>query len=142
VGILKNFKNYMYEKFGNISTDYDSLRWLLGDRHNTLPQDAAEAMDALITMDELKQAVQNGKPNKTPGWDGIGQDFFEKMCDTIKYRLIDVVNEMCIDGHISDNLKNGMVMCPQKPRPMIAEDYRPLTLLNADFQLLSRIIAN
>jgi hypothetical protein len=32
---------------------------------------------------------------------------------------------------------------PEKmPRPNRPEDYRPLTLLNADFKLLARIIAN
>jgi hypothetical protein len=65
------FKKYMYEKFGNINTDYDSLRRLRGDRQNSLPKDAAEAIDAPITMDELKRAVQKGKPNKAPGWNGM-----------------------------------------------------------------------
>jgi hypothetical protein len=61
----------VYEKFGKISTENDSLRLLLGYSHDTLPRDAAEAIDAPITMDELKRAVQKGKPNKAPSWDGI-----------------------------------------------------------------------
>jgi hypothetical protein len=65
------------------------------------------------------------------------------MWDTIKYELLEVLNEMYIDGQISDNQKHGMIVCvPKKPRPMRAEDYRHLTLLNADLKLLSRIIAN
>jgi hypothetical protein len=142
-GILISFKNYMYENFGNISTDNDSLRQLLGNRHNTLPPDAAGAIDVHITIDELKRAVQKGKPNKAPGGDGIGQDFFKTMWDTIKYELLEVVNKMYIDGHISDNQKHGMIICvPKKPRPMRPEDFRHLTLLNADLKLLSRILAN
>jgi hypothetical protein len=96
-GILKTFKNYMYEKFGNISTDNDSLRRLLGNGHNTLPPDAAEAIYVPITMDELKRAVQKGKPNKAPGGYGISQDFSKTMWDTIKYELLEVVNKMYID---------------------------------------------
>jgi hypothetical protein len=69
--ILKTVKNYMYEKFGNIPTDNDSLRRLLGNGHNNLSPDAAEAIDVLITVNELKRAVQKGKPNKAPGGDGI-----------------------------------------------------------------------
>jgi hypothetical protein len=102
MGILKTFKNYMYEKFGNIATDNDSLRQLLSDTHNILPQEAAEAMDAPITMDELRRAVQKGKPNKAPGLDGISQDFFKTMWDTIKHELLEVVNEMYKDGQISN----------------------------------------
>ena len=33
-------------------------------------------------------------------------------------------------------------LCPKKPRPMRPEDFRHLTLLNADLKLLSRILAN
>jgi hypothetical protein len=65
----------MYKKFGNITIEYDSLRRLLDVRHNILPKKATEAIDGPITMEELKRAVQKGKPNKAPGWDGISQDF-------------------------------------------------------------------
>jgi hypothetical protein len=61
----------MYEVFGNIPTDNDSLRRLLDYEHNTLPPNAAEAIDVLITVDELKRTVQRGKPNKAPGGDCI-----------------------------------------------------------------------
>ena len=77
--ILKTFKNYMYEKFGNIPTENNILRRLLSNGHTTLPPDAAEAIDAPITIDEMKHAVQKGKPNKAPGGDGISQDFFKRM---------------------------------------------------------------
>jgi len=83
--ILKTFKYYIYEKFGNIPTDNDSLRRLLSKGNNTLPPYAAEAIDAPIRMDEMKRPVQKGKPNIAPGGDGISQDFFKTMWDTIKY---------------------------------------------------------
>ena len=39
--------------------------------------------------------------------------------------------------------KHGIIVCLKKiPRPTQPEDYRPLTLLNADFKLLARFIAN
>jgi hypothetical protein len=91
----------MYEKFGNINTDYDSLRRLRVDRQNSLPKNTAGAFDFPITMDELKRAVQKGKPNKAPDWDGISHDFFKIMWESIKNELLEVVNEMYIDGQIS-----------------------------------------
>jgi len=39
--------------------------------------------------------------------------------------------------------KDGVISCPKKIlRPTRPEDYRPLSLLNADFKFLARIIAN
>jgi hypothetical protein len=80
-GILTTFKNNMCEKFGNISTENDSLRHLLCNGHTTLPPDATDAIAVPITKDELKRAVQKGKPNKARSGDGISHDFF-KRCGT------------------------------------------------------------
>jgi hypothetical protein len=90
VNILKTFKAYTLEKFSGIYTDSDSLRRLLVNGHNTLPPEAAEAIDKPISLEELKRAVQKGKPNKAPGGDGISHDFYKTMWDTIKYELLEV----------------------------------------------------
>jgi len=62
----------------------------------------------------MRRAVQKGKPNKVPGRDGISQDFFKTMWDTIKYKLLKVVNNLYIDGQISDNQKHGIIVCVPK----------------------------
>jgi hypothetical protein len=51
--------------------------------------------------------VQKGKPNKAPGGDGVSQDFFKTMWDTIKYEILEVVKQIYIDGQISDNQNTG-----------------------------------
>jgi hypothetical protein len=127
----------MYKKFDRITIDYDSLQRLLDGRNNTLPNETT------VAMDKLKRAVMKGKPNKAPGWDGISNDFFRTVWDTIKHELLEVVNDMYRDGQVSVNQKHGMIVCvPKKPRPMRTDDYRHLTLLNTDFKLLARIISN
>jgi hypothetical protein len=99
--ILKNFKDYMLENFSRIHTDSDSLRRLLDNGHNTLPLEAAEAINKPITLGEVKCAVHKRKPNKAPGGDGISHDFYKTMWDTIKYELLEVINQMYVDDQIS-----------------------------------------
>jgi len=49
---------------------------------------------------------------------------------------------MFMDEKLMDSQKHGIIICLKKiPQPTQPEDYRPLTLLNADFKLLARIIA-
>jgi hypothetical protein len=44
---------------------------------------------------------------------------------------------------LTDKQTHGLlVSIPKKPKPSRPEDYRPLTLLNADMKLMTRIIAN
>jgi len=41
---------------------------------------------------------------------------------------------MYVEGNITDKQKHGMIVwTPKKPKPIHPEDYRPLTLLNADY---------
>jgi hypothetical protein len=115
----------------------------MGSVIKKIPQNAANALDTRITMDELRCAVRKGKSNRAPGADGISQDFFKKTWATIKDDLLEIINHMYIDGKISDNQKHGLIVCvPKKPRPTRPEDFRHLTLLNADLKLMSGILAN
>jgi len=48
-----------------------------------------------------------------------------------------------MEEKLKDSQKHGIIVCLKKiPSPTRPEDYRPLTLLNADFKFLARIIAN
>ena len=48
-----------------------------------------------------------------------------------------------MEGSVSDAQKHGTTVClPKKVHPVSPEDHRPITLLNADYRLLTRIIAN
>jgi len=141
--IMHTFKEYMQMKFDTIPVDGDSLRGLMGSVTKKLPQDAANALDTPIILDELRCAVRKGKSNKAPGANGISHDLFKTMWETIKDDLLEIINHMYIDGKISDNQKHGLIICvPKKPRPTRPEDFRHLTLLSADLKLMAPILAN
>ena len=94
-------------------------------------------------MEELRLAVRSGKPNKAPGGDGICREFFKLAWVTTKHDALGVLNQMDSNGTIMKQQKHGILVClPKTPTPTRPEDYRPLTLLNADFKLMERIIAN
>ena len=60
-----------------------------------------------------------------------------------KYDILEVMNNMYRDGIISDQQNHGILVClPKKPDPTRIEDYRPLTLMNTEYKLFTRIIAN
>ena len=131
--IKHTFKEYMQTKFDINPVDGESLRRLMQNVTRTLPRDAAKALGTPITPDELRCAVQKGKSNKARGEYGIIQDFFIKVWETIKYDLIEIVNQMYIDGMICDNKKHGLIVCvPKKLRSTRPEGFRYLTLLSAD----------
>jgi hypothetical protein len=108
-----------------------------------IPGDANTELGQLIAMEDLREAVKKGKQHKSPGPDGICHDFFQQMWDTIKNYMLDIINTMYMEGSFSDAQKHGHIVClPKEVAPESPENYRPLTIHNTDYRLLTRIIAN
>jgi len=50
---------------------------------------------------------------------------------------------MFTEGKITDRQKHGMIVClSKKAHLIIPEEYSPITLMNADYKLMTWIIAN
>ena len=108
-----------------------------------IPESANTEFENSTTMEELLEAVKKGKEHKAPGQDGICHEFFKRKWDDVKHDMLDVINHTYMEGMVSDTQKHGTIVClPQKVDPVSPEDYRPLTLLNADYKLLTCIIAH
>jgi hypothetical protein len=113
----------------------------MGNIRTKIHREAKEAMEAPIMMEELEAAVKMGKSNKGPRCDGISTDFFKIMWNAIKSDLLCILNEMFIAGTITDGQKKGLMLCvPKRNDPRRLQDFRTLTLLKADYKLLTRII--
>ena len=129
------------EKYTVIKAETTNVKELMGNIRTKIHREAKEAMEAPIMMEELEAAVKMGKSNKAPRCDGINTDFFKIMWNAIKSDLLCILNEMLIAGTITDDQKKGLMVCvPKRNDPRRLQDFRTLTLLKADYKLLTRII--
>jgi hypothetical protein len=96
----------------------------------------------MITLEELEAAVCKGKNRKSPGADGIAQEFYKHNWALIKHDILDVICTMHTNGEVLQNQKHGTIVClPKKTIPQRPEDYRALTLLSTDLKLMARVIS-
>jgi hypothetical protein len=110
---------------------------------NTLSVAANAALEERLKMEELLEAVRKGKAHTSPGQNGICHEFYRMTWDIIKQGILDVMNNMYTNGSMTETQKSCTLVClPKKNDPGGQEDYRPLTLLNADYKILTRVIAN
>jgi hypothetical protein len=106
------------------------------------PFEATKALDEPITMEELRSAVRTGKSGKATGCDGIGNEFYKLQWNTIKHELLLIIRQMHTERVISAQQKHGiLVFIPKTTMPERPDDYRALTLLNANLKILTRILA-
>ena len=81
---------------------------------STVPDSANLALEEPVTLEEIYHTIQTEKPHKSPGYDGICQEFLKKTWETTKEDFLQIVNEMYSDELISDYQKFGIIVCIPK----------------------------
>jgi len=133
---------YLSSKYGTIISDTVSYEKITSGITPTIPNEAKSELEKEITLMELQEAVKRGKNNKARGPNGICHEYYKTMWDEGKDDLRDTMNSMFKDGAVTKDQKHGHIVCiPKTQHPTSPEHYRPLTILNTDYKILTRIIA-
>ena len=107
-------------------------------------QNAAE--EGTFTAAELDAALSATANNKRPGPDGLPYEFFKCFWSLLQPLLLNVCAETFLDpeGHLPESMTAGVVALLYKEQgsKLDLKNYRPITLLNADYKLIAKALAN
>lgn len=103
-----------------------------------------ETCEAKISLQDLEEALQSLSSDKSPGSDGLTDNFYNFFWDSIKFLLFKALTEITECLSLSHTMKQGVIILIPKPGkdPKILENLRPITLLNNDYKLLAHIFSN
>lgn len=108
----------------------------------TIPRDNADnnALMDVITEEEAFNAIKSAAANKSPGKDGLTREFFLRAWSIIKAEFVEILNEMKNGAIREEQLEGVIVLVRKKAADNSINSYRPITLLNTDYKILSRVL--
>jgi hypothetical protein len=101
-------------------------------------------MENDITIEECYQVLKSIKQNKSPGSDGFSAEFYLNFWNELKYVMVNSFKESFRNGKLTDSQRLGIITCLPKPGKdkLYMKNWRPISLLNIDYKILSGVIAN
>ena len=107
-----------------------------------IAQDYASSLIALVTLSEIELALKSFKKDRSPGPDGWPVEFFLHFFDLLGKDLLSAVECARIFGFITPSINSTfLALIPKKDKPVSFVDFRPISLCNLVYKLISKIMA-
>ena len=109
-----------------------------------VPPDIQMQQDQPIDASEVEKAIKQMKNNKTPGQDGIPIDFYKVFWNHLKQPFLRMIEEVYEQRQLHVSARKGILNLIPKPNKdsRIIKNLRPITLLNTDYKIIEKVIAN
>ena len=140
--ILKRIKIF-YEQLYSLRNDRDQNDGLFFNNILKLSEQNRELCEGKMTKDECFKVLKEMKWNKSPGNDGFSVEFYYTFWPILGDLLVEVLNETYVRGELTVSQKQGTITLIEKEGKdaMHIKNYRPITLLNVDYKILSKVLA-
>ena len=111
---------------------------------NTIQEQELIVCEGALTEKECLEALKDMGTEKTPGTDGLPAEFYKVFWKDISAILIRALNYAYETGQLSVTQRRGIIkLIPKKDaEPFFIKNWRPLTLLNCDYKIAAKSIAN
>ena len=111
-------------------------------------QGEGSAGDGSISLEDLTKALGTLPRSKAPGFDGLPYEFYQRFWEQLGPELTAVLQEAFQPdgpGQLPPDMTEGRITLLYKGKGLdraLPASYRPITLLNTDYKLAARVLAN
>lgn len=96
-----------------------------------------------VTDKEVKSALFNMDPYKSPGPDGMSPCFFQKHWHIVGGDIVHIVKQFFESRQIDQQLQHiNIVLIPKKKNHSSMTDLRPISLCCVIYKVISKVLAN
>ena len=141
-GILKTIKLFYKHLYSRRDVSGDNDMIFLTDIPKLSPENH-DLCEGKVTRNECFNVLKEMKCNKSPGNDGFTVEFYLTFWPALGGTLVGALNEAYDKGELSTSQKQGVITLIEKEgkNALYVQNYRPITLLNVDYKILSKVLA-
>ena len=142
--IIEGFSNIMQNKYNICDSISPNRSFISRHVRDRLSQEDQLQLDSDISMSELTHALNSMKKGKTPGSNGFPVEFFRSFWLEIGpflYRAFRL--SLSVGNGLQSHQEGIITLIPKKGKsPYTYKGWRPITLLNTDYKIISTVISN
>lgn len=140
--IISECKKF-YENLYSAEPIDEAVADLFLDHVPVLSETNRELCEGQITKEECFLALSKMQNNKSPGQDGLPKEFYVKVFPIIGEKFVEMVNSCLAGSTLSPSQRHGLItlICKNTDRSESLSNWRPISLLNVDYKIVSKVLS-
>ena len=123
--------------------DRESQDWLLQQLDSTLSSEDQARCEGELTFSECREALSQMDSGKSPGSDGFPVEFYRHFWGLLGSDLVEILNFSFRQGFLSHTQRRGILrLLYKKDDPLLLKNWRPISLLNLDYKICTKVLSN
>ena len=140
--LLEAFSSFFSTLFSAQPCDPQAQSELFSHVLSSLSAKEASSCEGDLSLEECFAALSGMARRKAPGSDGLPMEFYLKFWHVLDHDLVLVLNSCLREGHLSLSQRRGVISLSFKKGDRLdPKNWRPISLLNCDYKIASRVIA-
>ena len=108
-----------------------------------MASEGQEKCEGNLTLSECSEALLQMSTEKSLGADGFPIEFYRRFWCLLGQGLADILNFSFTHGSLSDSQHRGIIrLLYKKDDPLQLKTWRPISLLNTDYKICTKVLAN
>ena len=121
----------------------ERLEECLNGVNSKITPDMQQVLSSMFCAEEVKTALFQMGPTKAPGPDGMNALFYQKFWHVVGDMVVNAVLDFLNSGHMVLEINSTyIVLIPKIKSPEKMSDFKPISLYNVIYKIISKVLAN